>query len=59
MTFDQLLLFGSTVAALGWAALSIHVLRVSRQRADARLKVQTILKTFATTPCAPPEQPSL
>ena len=46
MTFDQLLLLGSTVAALVWAALSIHVLRVSRRRADARLKVQTILTTL-------------
>lgn len=46
MTFDQLLLLGSTVAALCWAALSTHVLYVSGRRARARLKVATILETL-------------
>ena len=46
MTLDQLLLTGSTVAAPFWAALSTHVLYVSRRRTDARSKVATILTTL-------------
>ena len=43
---EVLLLVGSVVAILGWAALSVHVVRVQRQRVEARELIDVIVRTL-------------